>query len=400
MGEEHSIQSIEGSDNRRRGAKKLVGSYWGRNVGTAKRRLEWNRDLILEEYVPGTVSDRYEKDGEWGEFDSDIEKRWGDIERGLQEAEHASRWISKTLPDVLVVWEDFQPHGVGLVEAANDLSIPTVMVAHGAVYGSKPGNFGNRTCAKYLCGTWAIKQMYKDFDQEIEVIPTGLPDGDVFVKMDSARARVANRKDLGWDENSPVITYVGTWSGNRTHWQPDEQLYFGAFLQAFKVLRELQPTVQLNVCPHPNSPIPLEWYKKVLEGNGIDKNYRVLPEGTDLWILGSDLLVGVQSSVMVTGLMAGIPSVIMQFWPWHERAWFQGKGFEIVESVRELTERLAMLFSGTSRYVTRKLETKKGAEWFASNPDGKASKRVARVISRLAKGDKPDELCYAAVPNE
>ena len=399
MVDQHTISSEQSAKRNGVRAKGSIGFY-ERGTSFVEPGLV-AQGFEIDRYEPSEVIDKFPKMGNFGPFDAHVEKRWDLIEHEMQKAEHAKRWVEER-PELsaLVVWEDFQPHGVGLVDAANRLKIPTIMLTHGSVLGLKPGNFGNATCAKYVCATWAIRDMYRAMKQEIEVIPTGIPQYDPFFGVDKDFLRVANRKDLGWSLDKPVITWVGTWNGNRTSWQPNEHLYFRAFVEAFKALREIDSSVQLNVCPHPNSNIPLEWYKTTLETNGISSGYKVLPDGTELWITGSDLLVGAVSSVMTLGLLLDIPSVILDFKPWHEHTWYRYRGFELVENVRELTGMLAQLFATTDRYVKRKKECKVGADWFTSNRDGQASKRVARVITRLARGDKPDELCYAPVPQE
>lgn len=396
MGEGNKLPS---TSSRKRGgvcSKAIIGSSWATSFEPARQRLaelvEWKN------FEAGKTSSKFSFDGDWGLFEPAVREKWTLIEEAYQQAEWAGKQIRKVKPDLVVVWNDFQPFEVGLVLAAKAKGIPTVVTAHGSMLGLNPGGFGNDTCADYELGTWATRQMFKDFDAEIDSIPVGMPLLDPWAKAAEAPIRESARTDLGIKVDKPVVTWIGTWSASRRIWDQDELNYFLSFLNSFKALKEIVPGIQLNICPHPRSGMKNSQYQTLVEDFGITEDYLILSGGTELAVASSELLVGARSSAMTQGLMCGVPSIVLDYKPWHEWTWFRGKGFEIVETASQLTGTLVGIFADPNRYVKLRNGCSVGAEWFASTPDGNAGMRMARTLERLATGKEIDELCQAPLP--
>jgi len=324
---------------------------------------------------------------------------WGDekltLEQRFDRALGTYDWIIQTKPDALVTWTDSYPEMRAACMAMKAIGRPVIEVAHGAFHVYTHGHFEAKAFCDWRLGSWEYRQWHNFYKIKADCLASGLTNMDVWAKQDLELLRATARHELEIPKVATVVCYLGDTAFERNAWMDPKLADMGLvhFLRDWMVARKLIPNAHLIFKKHPyDRGKTLEQYKELIEGIGILDNYTLVDDNLVVAIAPSDLLVGPRSSAMISGLMLGIPSLIVDFTPFFDEHNYRGMGFEVAREEPEVLSKLVELTTDSSRMISLIDQTQKGSAWFSGAQDKQASDRASEAILRIAMGENPSEL--------
>ena len=335
--------------------------------------------------------------GDWSVYH--VEPEYLTCEQRLNRALGVYDWVMEAKPDAVVVWTDAYPELRAACLAATALKHPSFEIRHGGFATYTHGHWEARGFASHRLGSWEYRAWHKFYDVDGEAVATGNPTLDVWSKADTSALRETARRELRIPTAATVVTYLGDTPFERTAWQ-DRGLADGTlaqFLSAWITARRIVSDAHLIFKRHPydvrNS---LDNYRALIEkGAKLTTDYTLIDDNLVLALAPSDLCVGPRSTAMISALMLGIPSLIIDYTPFFEEHMYAGRGFEVARTPIDILSKLVYILTDSRRMGALIDETPGGVVWFSGAQDCMASVRATRVIAKVTRGEALSEsdLC-------
>lgn len=311
-------------------------------------------------------------------------------------------WTIETKPAAVVTWTDAYPECRAALMAARDLNIPAIELVHGGFHQYTHGHWDTKAFSTHKLGSWEYREWHRFYGLSGEVIPTGLTNMDIWARADVRVLRASARHELRIPEQARVVCYLGDCVYERTPWQ-DEAMGWANLLQfcrSYRLAMEMVPDLHIIFKKHPYEiDKTAQFYHELFaEKMKIKENYTIIDDNLPLALAASDLTAGARSSAMVSGLMLGIPALIIDFLPFFEEWAYKGRGFTWARRPEEILSQLVHVFTDQNRMDSLIDETEAGARWFSGAQDGWACERAASAIEKLVAGGEVGEECYCQLP--
>lgn len=304
--------------------------------------------------------------------------------------------------ELLVVSEDALLLGKTVVNWARQQGIPSLQLAHSiALCDPYTVHAHLNTDLLAVYGERGLEG-YLDLGIAPERLRvTGSPAWDNYAQLRGQREQVVSflRAKHGLHEGLPIVVFGTTWAANLSAFC-NESIYGDsllAFIAACETLR--QAGLQFNAVIK-DRPSNMHFGEQrcaalLAELGANDEHYFYSTEDTQLWAVGADLLVAVDSNYSVEAMLAGTPTINLL----NTAGMLLGPSFEaesgIVEAeAHELAAAMQRLLSDAP-FRTRQLENMRlRAPYYNLGVDGKAAQRFCDLMLELVAESPGEDKRY------
>lgn len=297
--------------------------------------------------------------------------------------------------EMVVVNEDVTIEGRTAVEWARNSGIPSLHLSHGAEINSlKPLLIHSRLHADFVAvgGDRSAEAYYEAGIAKDRVCVTGDPACDKYADLTSRRSAVKaflqNKYEL--QPNRPLIVFATTWSSTLTAFSDPflHERTLSMFVKSARVLVGKGKDWQFVVKDRPPTHIEGEkTLQRLLLEEGLDAaRFRFSNADTESWVLAAEVLVAVNSVILVEGMIAGTPVINLTtdfgllFGPCFE----VDSGVSEVFSVEALSDSIERLVEDEAFRVQSIAALERSAPRYNLGLDGGGAGRVVNAI--MAKG--------------
>jgi 2-polyprenyl-3-methyl-5-hydroxy-6-metoxy-1,4-benzoquinol methylase len=303
---------------------------------------------------------------------------------------------------LLVTSEDVTGSGKVATAWAKSRAIPTLHVAHGIalvdpytvhdqLIADKLAVFGRRGMEGYLDLGYS----------EDRCVVTGNPAWDVYADLRNKKAACRQHLDgkYGFKAGVPLIVFGTTWAANFSA-HGNEDIFSDSvtvFMASCEALRACGIRFNAVIKDRPsNRSFGERRCVEILGELGIQgDDYFYCADDTPQFVAGADVLVAVDSNLLVEGMLARTPVINLM----NETGMIMGPCFESETGILEVeAQDLAgamqlLLTDDTARTATLRTAASRVAHYNAGE-DGAASTRVAQLMAQMAKHVAPRQTRY------
>ncbi len=304
--------------------------------------------------------------------------------------------------ECVVVNEDYQSATRAAVNWARQAGVPTLHLEH-ALPALNPYTVHATLEADYLLVSGPrARESYLDVGVPAErVLPTGFPGADKYLALaqQQQECRQYLVEEYGLKPELPIVVFGSTWHFNRFSAYGDPGLYDTSLEAFFLALNRLYlHGVEVNaVIKDRAGNVPEEEagkgermveerVRRIGKRLGVGEHrYLFTLKDAPIWVTGSDVVVGVDSALLVEAMLVGTPAVNLA----NVFGLRYGPPFEADSGILEahfdtLGDSLVEVLTMPGRADRMRQAMRHYAQRYNAGIDGRASKRVVDVINGVA----------------
>lgn len=303
------------------------------------------------------------------------------IEAAVYTSDLVRRLHEKYPLDALVVWTDATPSERAAIFTCKHLGIPTFELRHGSWAHYLQGHFECESLVDTVLSPGEEDKLFLEFyGNRNDIVVTGKPQYDCTAVADAQMLRQQAREKYGITSDRPVIMYCTTWRHQHDYWEytDPEPNSLRVVLQTHASLKQVcNPFLIIKL--HPQMAGMLQQYQSFCEYHKVT-DYAITDVDASIILPTADVVVSHQSSVISECIIYGIRSIVIEFRPYNDHGFFNGRGFVPCSRPEQLETEIGRLLLDREYKVKLDAEIAANKFFWAGQNDGYSSERCCDVI--------------------